>query len=767
MFKKLILPFSVLLIITSCSDSSEVTNDPSTYIPRDTHFIFHTLSHNQIDALTASNELANSLWEELIKDDSIYLTIPADSLKVLKNIFVSKKNEQLLLSAKKTRPSDSLSLTKSTNSLFILNDDLQKAASSENSYFNKFINTSSVGNQLYLSNASTNNIYKLFYADSTLVNQSETYLRVHGQREQLNLNGIIKHNDSIKLVHEIYDKSDAVNFQLKNITPADALGIVVFAIPKNSWSELNVSESDRISHTNSITTTLNSIGIITVGSNNKIIAGHSIAIETSKDALLPYIVDELSYKTEIIYEISELDEFNDLPNSLLFSLDIAYGTILDEFILFASNIEDLEQLITAYKNNNVLASNKTFQKIEESLSNEANYFFYAHENLFNETFSSLLGLSDFKSINFEHIALQIIKDDGFDHLNAIISQSYKESLSNKVSEEFTVELKNDFIRKPSFVINHQTKQKEIVVQDSENILYLISNTGKILWSKKLEGQILGEISQVDLYKNGRLQLTFTTEKKWYVLDRNGNEVLPFPKSFNDNITQPLAVFDYDNNRNYRFLITQGDQILLFDRSGKIVKGFNYKKSGELSSTPKHVRNRGKDYIVFVAGDQLKILNRRGQIRIKTDTNFDHSGNPVFFYNNKFTTTSKQGELIQVDVYGKFSSSVLTSGQHAISATTKTLVTQQENNLKIKEKSVSLDFGSYTNPQIFYINNKIYVATTDIQAQQVYLYDSQSEAIQNFPIFGQSLIDMDNIDGDKALEIIVKGANKELILYEKY
>ncbi|MGV6832428.1 MAG: hypothetical protein ACWA5P_12800 [bacterium] len=767
MFKKLILPFCFFIVITSCSDSGEVTNDPSAYIPKDTNFIFHTSNLTQIDALTASNELANSLWQELIKDDSIYLTIPADSLKDLKNIFVSKKSEELFLSAIKVSSADSLSLSKSTNSLFILNDDLQKTSSSENSYFNKFINASSVGNQLYLNNASTNNIYKLFYADSTLVNQSETYLRVNGQREQLNFNGIIKHNDSINLIHELYDKSDATNFQLKNITPADALGILAFAIPKNNWSELYISESDSIPTNNSITNTLNSIGVIIGSSNKQIIAGHSIAIETSKDAITPYIVDEISYKTEIIYEVFELNEFNDLPNTLPFNLNIAYVTILDEFILFSSTIEDLEELITAYKNNNVLASNKTFQKIEESLSNEANYFFYANENLYYETFSSLLGLSDFKSRNFKHIALQIIKDDEFDHLNAIISQSYKESLSNKVSEEFTVKLKNDFLRKPSFVINHQTKQKEIVVQDSENILYLISNAGKILWSKKLEGQILGEISQVDLYKNGRLQLTFTTENKWYVLDRNGNEVLPFPKSFNDKITQPLAVFDYDNNRNYRFLITQGDQILLYNRSGKIVKGFNYKKAGELSSTPEHVRYRGKDYIVFVAGNKLKILNRRGQIRIKADTNFDHSGNPVFFYNNKFTTTSKQGELIQVDVYGKFSSSLLTSGQHAISATSKTLVTQRENNLKIKEKSVSLDFGSYTNPQIFYINNKIYVATTDIQAQQVYLYDSQSEVIPNFPVFGQSMIDMDNIDGDKALEIIVKGANNELILYEKY
>ena len=100
---------------------------------------------------------------------------------------------------------------------------------------------------------------------------------------------------------------------------------------------------------------------------------------------------------------------------------------------------------------------------------------------------------------------------------------------------------------PHFVTNHITKAKEIVVQDINDYLYLISNQGKVLWKKKIVGKILGQIKQVDIYKNGRLQLIFVTQKRLYVLDRNGKEVKPFPKVFRDKITQPLSVFDYDNN----------------------------------------------------------------------------------------------------------------------------------------------------------------------------------------------------------------------------
>ena len=110
---------------------------------------------------------------------------------------------------------------------------------------------------------------------------------------------------------------------------------------------------------------------------------------------------------------------------------------------------------------------------------------------------------------------------------------------------------------PHFVKNYITKKLDIVVQDTKNNLNLISNNGKVLWKKRIDQPILGKVSQIDIYKNGGLQLIFNTKNKIYVLDRNGKDVMPFPKTFKDPITQPLAVFDYDKNKNYRILITQG------------------------------------------------------------------------------------------------------------------------------------------------------------------------------------------------------------------
>ena len=65
---------------------------------------------------------------------------------------------------------------------------------------------------------------------------------------------------------------------------------------------------------------------------------------------------------------------------------------------------------------------------------------------------------------------------------------------------------------------------------------------------------------------------------FYILDRTGRAVAPFPIKFRDEITQGISVFDYDNNRKYRFVITQGKEPLMLDSKGKKVKGFRFKKN---------------------------------------------------------------------------------------------------------------------------------------------------------------------------------------------
>ena len=134
--------------------------------------------------------------------------------------------------------------------------------------------------------------------------------------------------------------------------------------------------------------------------------------------------------------------------------------------------------------------------------------------------------------------------------------------------------------------------------------------------------------------------------------------------------------------------------------------------------------------------------------------------------NTFTTSDRDGWLIQVDTRGNQVSSFLgLSPNHKIDATTKSLVTLSDNNLNIKGVPVTLPFGNYTSPKIFYLNNTLYISTTDKEAQKVYLFYSNGKAVEGFPVYGNGKIDLSNSDKDKALELLVSAEDNSLLVYE--
>ena len=72
--------------------------------------------------------------------------------------------------------------------------------------------------------------------------------------------------------------------------------------------------------------------------------------------------------------------------------------------------------------------------------------------------------------------------------------------------------------KPVFVVNHQTRQNEVFVQDLKNNIYLINQVGRILWKVQLPEPINSEVFQVDYFRNGKLQLLFST-RRYFIPDR--------------------------------------------------------------------------------------------------------------------------------------------------------------------------------------------------------------------------------------------------------
>ena len=153
----------------------------------------------------------------------------------------------------------------------------------------------------------------------------------------------------------------------------------------------------------------------------------------------------------------------------------------------------------------------------------------------------------------------------------------------------------------------------------------------------------------------------------------------------------------------------------------------------------HQIKEGYETIKDIDG-QIRILNRKGKDRIRVKKIDNISNNDVFGYRNTFSTTSKKGDLLQIDSNGNIVESPLgLRSDHKIDMTSKSIVTFSENKLNIKGIPVILPFGKYSSPKIHYINNTIYVTITDLDSQKVYCFYSNGTLLGGFPVYGLSLI----------------------------
>src|SRR5690606_7083419 len=142
------------------------------------------------------------------------------------------------------------------------------------------------------------------------------------------------------------------------------------------------------------------------------------------------------------------------------------------------------------------------------------------------------------------------------------------------------------------------------------------------------------------------------------------------------------------------------------------------------------------------------------------------GNNVYLHESKFTISDTGGNLIQIDQNGNVAKEYMNvNDTHFIDASSKTLVTLSDNVLTIRGHKIELDYAIYSRPRIFYVNNKIYVSVTDTQSNKIYLFDSQAEPIPNFPVYGASAIDLEDIDNDKRVEIVVQGEEDSVLVYK--
>ncbi len=312
--------------------------------------------------------------------------------------------------------------------------------------------------------------------------------------------------------------------------------------------------------------------------------------------------------------------------------------------------------------------------------------------------------------------------------------------------------------------NHVDKSNEVLVQDSLFSVHLISRDGKALWEKEVGSPILGEIYQIDYYKNGKLQYLFATSGELHLIDRLGNYVESFPKSIPAKEIAYITVVDYDRSKNYRFLVAeQNGKLWMFDTDGKNLPGWNPRNvGGALSIQPRHFRARGKDYLLAVRKDgETYLMNRRGELLNRFPLKTDSRPIGDFFIENGKTTNdtfivlvadggyririSLEGviesreTLIRTDVNARFKlitdpdrqSYVYARKDHShLSVFSQGSTVMLENNF-LGEQDASIGYYDFGNGNIF-------VTITDLVQQISFVYSGTGKLLTQSPVQGSAI-----------------------------
>ena len=333
--------------------------------------------------------------------------------------------------------------------------------------------------------------------------------------------------------------------------------------------------------------------------------------------------------------------------------DQPYFTIIDNYLVFGSSVKSLSELIHDNVLSRTLITDIAYRDYKNNISPKSNLSFYADLSRSPMNFSKYLLPEIIKGWENNIQVFQKLQVFGL-QMDAGNSMMYTNLFLKSVPEykdkprtvwESLLDTTIDF--KPQFVINHNTKQTEIFLQDMSNNIYLMNQAGRILWKQNLNEKINSTVYQVDYYKNGKLQLLFSTVNYLHLIDRNGNYVERYPVKLRSPATNGVALFDYEKNKNYRlFIACEDKKIYAYTIDGSLVKGWHFGKSEEIVNQPvNHFQVENKDYIVF--GDRLKtyILDRRGSDRVVVNELIPKSENNNYQLDDRGTVKNSRIERV--------------------------------------------------------------------------------------------------------------------------
>ncbi|MFT6844247.1 MAG: hypothetical protein ACJAUV_000421 [Flavobacteriales bacterium] len=503
------------------------------------------------------------------------------------------------------------------------------------------------------------------------------------------------------------------------------------------------------------------------------------------------------YRGKTIKSLGVSNLYGLILGSAFDGITTPHYTSIDNYIIIANNASALRDVITKKAVNKTLAQNETFESFNSQLNSDGNIQVYGNfasasdhfQAIFSQKISQWIKSENKHLSNFQSFAFEWTKENqDLYYQHAILN--YNPSYKQETGSLWELDLEGAQIStKPLFVKNHYTNNREVLVQDNQFNLNLISNIGKQLWKRQLKEQIIGDPVQIDAFKNGKLQFVFVTKNQLHMIDRNGDDVEGFPITLLSRATTALSVLDYDNNRNYRMLVGCEDgQVYSYMEDGSIVTGWKFDNTtSAIHGVIKHFTIGNKDYIMITEQNgEIHLVDRRGDLRHQVDEKIKNKSlfNEVKLVIGKnieqsfLYYTTRDGKLIKQQFNNqKIALDLNLSETHLftmddinsdgnleiICTNEKEVLVFSLSGKRLLEKTFSGEIKGFLNTYHF-PNGVKRIGFTIPSLNEVHLINILGESHAGFPLYGETDFSIADINKERTFSLVTASSNGKIYTY---
>ena len=341
-----------------------------------------------------------------------------------------------------------------------------------------------------------------------------------------------------------------------------------------------------------------------------------------------------------------------------------YFALYRKYLIWGDNLPGMKSYLQSLASEKTLANDSIYKVYAKNTQPKANFYLYAKipkvfrlkDGLLKSDLSAKLTTNEEVFRKFSTFSWQFSVSGNM--IENKINLKYDPNVKEEPEAIWQLKLDAPLAQKPTFVMNHKDlANREMIVTDKLNNIYLINKDGVILWKLNLPEPIISDIHLIDIYQTKRFQYLFNTKSQLYVVDRTGSKVGKYPVYLKSMASNGVSVSEFGKNREYRFFVAGEDKkVYVYDRDGKLIPKWNFEGSESIVTKPiSHYFIDGKTQIVFSDQKNTYFLDWQGKDREIRPPPFDRSSNQMTFIkdgNPKLISTDQTGKIHIQDFTGQ-------------------------------------------------------------------------------------------------------------------